>query len=305
MAVSGAAAGALGELSRERWRAAGGAPIAPPAAAGERWPEGLTPMFEQVDVAIARTRGAHNGAPAIREVEALFVDQIRGAERYIYAENQYFASRRIAEAILERVAQPGCPEIVIVNPRTGAGWLEEEVMSPARARLLEAIRKADKAGRFQIYYPVTEHGEDIYVHAKIFIADDRVLRVGSANMNNRSMGLDSECDLAIDAASPANAAAAAAIGTLVHDLLAEHLGSDPAVVAAQVSRTGSLIAAITALSHNPRRLVMVPPAEPNAAEAAVAENELLDPEGTVEDFEQIARPGLLRGLRRRARRVKG
>ena len=77
------------------------------------------------------------------------------------------------------------------------------------------------------------------------------------------------------------------------------------MVAAQVSRTGSLIAAITALSHSPRRLVMLPPAEPNPAEAAVAENELLDPEGTAEDFKRIARPGLLRGLRRRARRVRG
>jgi len=299
MAVDGAAAKALGELARERWQAAGGEPIAPPAGAGERWPEALPPMFEEVDVAIARTRGAYDGNPAIREIEALFVEHIRTAERYIYAENQYFASRRIAQAILERVQAPGCPEIVIVNPRTGAGWLEEEAMSPARARLLQAIRRADKAGRFQMYYPVTAEGADIYVHAKVFIADGRVLRVGSANMNNRSMGLDSECDLAIDAALPANAAAEPAIAGLVHDLLAEHLGSDPAVVAAQIARTGSLIAAITALAHNPRRLVTMPPSAPNAAEAALAENELLDPEGSSEDFERIARPGLLRGLRRR------
>jgi phospholipase D1/2 len=301
MAVDGDAARALGELARGRWKAAGGEPIAPPKQVGERWPEGLRPMFEQVDVAISRSRGAHHGLPAIREIEALFVEQIARAERYIYAENQYFASRKIAEAILERVAAPGCPEIVIVNPRTGAGWLEEEAMSPARARLLHAIRKADKAGRFQMYYPVTERGEDIYVHAKVFIADGQVLRVGSANMNNRSMGLDSECDLTIDATLAGNAAAAPTIEALVHDLLAEHLDTDPAVVGAQISRTGSLIAAITALAHNPRRLVVLPPGDPTAVEAAMAENELLDPEGTAEDFERIARPGLIEGLRRRRR----
>jgi phospholipase D1/2 len=299
MAVDGEAARALGELARERWRAAGGEPIAPPPeTAGERWPEGLAPMFEDVEVAISRTRGACDGAPAIREIEALFLEQIRTAERWIYAENQYFASRRIAQAILERVSQPGCPEIVLVGPRTADGWLEEQAMGPARARLLQAIRHADKAGRFQIYSPVTEGGSDIYVHAKIFIADGRVLRVGSANMNNRSMGLDSECDLTLDATRPGNAHAAPAIERLAHDLLAEHLGSDPEVVAAQIARTGSLIGAITALAHRSRRLVALPPAEPSAAEALLAENELLDPEGSDEDYERIARPGLLAGLRR-------
>ena len=261
-------------------------------------------MFEDVDVAISRTRGAYDGLPAIREIEKLFVEQIGRAERYIYAENQYFASRKIAQAILERVASPGCPEIVIVNPRTGAGWLEEEAMSPARARLLHAIRKADTAGRFQLYHPVSERGADIYVHAKVFIADGQVLRVGSANMNNRSMGLDSECDLTIDATLEGNAAAAPAIEALMHDLLAEHLDTDPAVVGAQISRTGSLIAAVTALAHRSRRLVVLPPGDPNAVEAALAENELLDPEGTSEDFERIARPGLLRGLRRRGWRAR-
>src|SRR4029078_11053320 len=33
---------------------------------------------------------------------------------------------------------------------------------------------------------------------------DRILRVGSANLNNRSMGADSECDLAFEATSGAH-----------------------------------------------------------------------------------------------------
>jgi uncharacterized membrane protein YdjX (TVP38/TMEM64 family) len=42
------------------------------------------------------------------------------------------------------------------------------------------------------------------VHSKVMIVDDRFLRVGSANLNNRSMGADTECDLAFDATSEAH-----------------------------------------------------------------------------------------------------
>jgi phosphatidylserine/phosphatidylglycerophosphate/cardiolipin synthase-like enzyme len=31
------------------------------------------------------------------------------------------------------------------------------------------------------------------------VLDDRLLRVGSSNLNNRSMGFDSECDVVLDA----------------------------------------------------------------------------------------------------------
>ena len=37
------------------------------------------------------------------------------------------------------------------------------------------------------------------VHSKVMIVDDRFLRIGSANINNRSMGADTECDLAFEA----------------------------------------------------------------------------------------------------------
>ena len=39
------------------------------------------------------------------------------------------------------------------------------------------------------------------VHSKVMIVDDGFLRVGSANINNRSMGADTECDLAFEATS--------------------------------------------------------------------------------------------------------
>jgi len=297
MAVDGAAARALGELGRERWQIAGGEPLPTPDADSDPWPEELEPMFRNVDVAIARTRGAHKKAGPIREIEALYVDMIRRARRFVYAENQFFASRVVGEAIAERLAEPDGPEFVLVNPRETEGWVEEEVMGPARAKLMQRLSDVDLHRRFRIYTPVTAGGVDIYVHSKIMIVDDEMLRVGSANLNNRSMGLDSECDLLIDCRQPGNAGAGTQIEKLRYDLLAEHLGVEPAQIAARFATTGSLIAAVEELSGMGRTLLPFRPEQPNRLEAAIADSEALDPESAGEAFEPLARPGLLAGPR--------
>ena len=298
MAVEGAAARALGELARERWELAGGKPIAAPGTRHVVWPKELKPMFREVDVAISRTRGASEPQQPVREIEALFIDQIRRAKRFFYAENQYFASRKIGQAILERLAENDPPEFVIVNPVGGQGWLDDTAMTPARARLLRAIAETDKHKRFRIYSPVTKGGEDIYVHAKITIVDDELLRVGSANFNNRSMGLDSECDVTIDAKLQTNRKAGPAISAVLDDLLAEHLGTTSAKVRGARSRAG-LIGAIEALRDEGRTLVPLDPGEISELEEKLAETEAMDPESAGEAFEPIARPGLLAPLRRR------
>lgn len=299
MAVDGKLASALGDLARARWEAAGGKPISAPAASSDPWPEELEPQFRNVDIAIARTRGEFDDEKAIREIEALFVDMIKSAKRFVYAENQYFASRVIAKAIGERLQEPDPPEFVIVNPRSGEDWLDETVMTPARAELLETMRKYDRHGRFAIYCPVTEKGADIYVHSKIMIVDGQQLRVGSANFNNRSMGLDSECDLLIDAGQPANAGTEETIGEVLSDLLAEHLGASVDSIDAKLSQTGSLIRTIESFSRGKGRgLVRFVPDPPTAAERAMVKSEALDPESAGEEFEPMARPGLLAGLRR-------
>jgi len=296
MAVSGAAARALGELSRDRWTSAGGSPIGPPEVLGDPWPDELKAEFAEVDVAIARTRGAYEGNPGIREIESLFIDMIAGARRFVYAENQYFASRAIAAAIAKRLAEPDGPEFVLVNPRSADGWLEEAVMGTARARLMQALEKADRHGRLRIYAPVTHGGDDIYVHSKIVITDDDMLRVGSANMNNRSMGLDSECDLLIDSRLPGNGLARRRIASIRADLMAEHLGVTAATVDANVRSSGSLIAAIEALRGRGRTLVPFTPPAHNAFEKTLADNETLDPESAEEAFEPQTRPGPFAGL---------
>lgn len=296
MAVAGDVARAIGDLARLRWKICTGEELQPPVETGSRWPRGLKPGFRDVPVAVARTRAPIQDYEEVREIEALFIDMIRAARDRIYIETQYFASRKVAEALADRLAKRNAPEVVVINPRTGQDWLDDAVMSAARYHLLKAVREADRHGRFQIYSPVTEGSRDIYVHAKVMIVDDVFLRVGSANVNNRSMGLDSECDLVVDARD--NEKARETIRKIECDLLAEHLGVTARKFETMFKAQGSLIGAIEALRGSGRTLWPLDPPRPGKFRTAISLDETLDPEGKGEIFEPTARPGLMRHLRR-------
>ncbi|HEX8642255.1 MAG TPA: phospholipase D-like domain-containing protein [Allosphingosinicella sp.] len=302
MALEGEAARALGDLGRIRWKIACDEELDCAEDHCDPWPDELEAQFGDVEVAIARSRGDDGENEELREIEALFLDMIATAERFIYAENQYFASRVIAEAIARRLAEPDPPEVVIINPRTGEGWLDETVMGAARAELVKSIGERDRGGRFRIYYPVTEKGDDIYVHAKLMIVDDRMLRVGSANFNNRSMGLDTECDVMIDGRRRGNRGCDQAIAALRCDLMAEHLGVDPKAVERAFAETGSLIATIERLRGGGRSLRPYQPPDFSSFSKSVARSQVADPESACEPFEPFAQHRLLRRLPRLRRR---
>jgi phosphatidylserine/phosphatidylglycerophosphate/cardiolipin synthase-like enzyme len=295
MAVDGDVARALGDLGRLRWRVCTDENV-PPAAMPEvqPWPECVVPAFRKVDIAIARTRGKVEGLEEIREIEALFLDMIALAKRHVFIENQYFASRLIADAVIRRLEEADGPEFVVLAPISSQGWLDEAAMGPARAMLLERVKAADRHGRFRIYTPVTEGGEDIYVHSKVTIIDDAMLRVGSANLNNRSMGLDSECDVLLDAARHPGQAMEAQIAAIRADLLGEHLGVEPALVQSTLGATGSLVETVETLRGGGRSLVPYVPDEPGLAGKQLAGSELLDPESAEQPFEPLS-PNKLTG----------
>ena len=290
--VGGDVARALGELARERWKRATGQTLEPPPPVSPLWPEGLDPSIQDVDVAISRTAPEYAGRKGVHEIEAFYIAAIRAARRTLYIESQYFASRKIAEAMVERLREPEGPEIVVINPETADGWLEEEVMGSSRSRLLREIEEADRHNRFRMYVPVTAGRRPIYVHAKVMVVDDWLVKVGSSNLNNRSLGFDTECDLAIEA-RPDSADAGRLtemIGGIRNDLLAEHLGVPNATVEQEIARDGSLIGAIERLRSDGRSLVPFKPPEFSQVEhALLAENQLLDPERPSSRWRRIRR----------------
>ncbi len=300
--VSGPAARALGDLARRRWAAGTGEDLDPVEGVEHEWPEQVPVLLHDVDVAISRTRPRHRDWELVHEIEDLWLAMIASARRCVYVESQYFANRRVAEAIATRLREDDGPEFVVVNPETADGWLEEKAMGTARAKLLGMVREADVHGRFRIYVPVTEEGTPIYVHAKVCVVDDRVLRVGSSNLNNRSMGLDTECDLTVEAPAgePRRADIASAVLGVRDRLLAEHLGVGPDDVAAAVAaHDGSLLAAVEDLRRDTgRSLRPFQPPRQGLIDTLLADTELLDPEHTPSKVQRVVGRVQRRGHRR-------
>lgn len=279
MAVDGEAATALSDLVRERWRRATGRRISTVhQPRSDPWPRFLSPDLKNVSVAISRTQPAYNGNPEIREVEALYLDAIAAARRSIYIEAQYFTSTAIGNAMARRLAESDGPEVLLILPRDGAGWLERSTMTVLRARLLRRLRAADRFGRLRVYYPAVPRLGDgcINVHSKVLAVDDTLVRIGSSNISNRSMGLDTECDLAIEAAGDARIGRA--VARFRDRLLGEHLGTAAEHVAELVATKQSLIAAIESLNGSERRLEPLDAEVPTWHDRLLPDGKILDPE---------------------------
>src|SRR6266403_614695 len=164
------------------------------------------------------------------------------------------AARDHTRPVAARLRKPDAPEIVLLTHRDQCGWLEESTMGVLRARAQRRVADADAHGRFRAYFPEPAGAKDacINIHSKVLVVDDEFLTVGSANLNNRSMGLDTECNIAVEARGEPDQTKA--IASLRNRLLAEHLGVDEAQFAQKLACTGSLIATIEALRGNPRTL---------------------------------------------------
>lgn len=278
MMVDGDVARALGELARQRWKNATGKTVrlAPPSVAP--WPPTVHPDFTDVDVAIARTDPEWNGRPGVREIEALNLAALASAREFVYIENQHFASRIIYETVLEMLQKPDGPEILVVNPDKCPGWVEEFVMGEARTQIINQLHRADRWNRFRVYTPHTDDQTPVYVHSKCLVVDDHYLRVGSSNFNNRSMGFDKECDLAIEATGAADHDKRRGIEAIRNKLLAEHLGVEPGQLAAMATACGSWLQAVERLRRDDGRSLRPIPFSEGSVEPTAVTDSILDPE---------------------------
>ena len=231
--VDGEAAAALGEIARARWAAAGCAVTPVRRESGDRWPNSVAVDGRDITAGIARTELETADQPGITEVARLFEASIATANRLIYIENQFTSANEIARALARRMASVPSLKVLIVAPRAHSSWFESQAMQGGRRSFITPFVAAGVTDRLRILYPTSQEPKSdaaaIMVHSKVMIVDDGFLRVGSANLNNRSLGADSECDVAFEATCEEHEAF---IRGVRHRLIGHFLGIEAREIAA-------------------------------------------------------------------------
>lgn len=202
--VDGEVAAAITELAQNRWRVAGCVADEIETVTGDRWPQSVAVQARDLTVGIARTEIATSSSGGVNEVARLFEVSINAADRFIYIENQFTSATDVAGLLVQRMLDVPELRVLIVTPRMHSSWFESQAMQTGRGGFIEQFVTAGLTDRVRFLYPSSRDEQGpaaVMVHSKVMIVDDRLLRIGSANLNNRSMGADTECDLAFEASS--------------------------------------------------------------------------------------------------------
>jgi phospholipase D1/2 len=278
------AADVLRELFVDRWARTEGPPVALAQCSVDAALEGAFPQ-EGADalplgsstVAFSRT-DARAPQQTVREVERLLVDATAAADRLIYIETQYFSSRAMCDALVARMRQAERErlEIVLVINAKPEALKEELAVGLRQAKILTLLSQTASATshRLGVYHTRCDGDApdrpSTYIHSKLLVVDDRFLTVGSANLTNRSMGVDTELNVSWEATatSEEDRQLRRRIESFRVSLLAEHTGldHDEALAAAtDLGRVDGLVSRLDGLTRLPNarltRHVLASPGE--------------------------------------------
>ncbi|XP_071943012.1 phospholipase D1-like [Antedon mediterranea] len=168
-------------------------------------------------------------------IQTAYVHAIQTAEHYIYIENQFFISliddsevtNQIANALFQRIVkayrEKATFRVYVVLPLLPAfqgevgedegrsihailHW-EYKSICKGEGSLLERLKKEGiiNPTNYISFYGLRNHGnlngtlvtELVYIHSKLMIVDDKIVIMGSANINDRSMLGNRDSELAI------------------------------------------------------------------------------------------------------------
>ena len=201
--VEGEAAAALGEIASARWTAAGCTVEDCEAVECDRWPASVPAGARQIPGRHRADRAENRVAGGVDEVARLFEASIGAASRFIYIENQFASATEIAEALAQRMVD--VPSLQRAHRDAEGAFVMAGIAGDAGRprRLHPSVRRGRRrrpaAHSLSFGGRTTRSSAAVMVHSKVMIVDDGFLRIGSANINNRSMGADTECDLAFEA----------------------------------------------------------------------------------------------------------
>lgn len=283
MLVAGDAARELAILARRRWELTTGSyPIplrsATSSALPPSWPASLKPNFMNTPVAISQTLPTWDKMQGEFHIERLYLDMIRRAERFIYMENQFFCRLNIAEALNRRLLERPELQVLLVSSYDPNGLMEKKAMWHGRLLFRDIVEKNGTSNRVALAYPVSRAGpqeKPVRIHSKLMVVDDCYLRVGSSNINNRSMRLDTECDLTFEATSPEERRK---IAYIRNDLIREHTGYELNDIEAIAQGKKPVSCLLRYLSHSRQHLYKIDDERYRHERFTHAAKQLADPE---------------------------
>jgi phosphatidylserine/phosphatidylglycerophosphate/cardiolipin synthase-like enzyme len=187
--IAGPAVQDVAENFAMRWRAITGEvlpPVATPPSAGDielqvvrTVPDGMYPLLPRGDFRILES----------------YLRALRGAQRFIYLENQFLWSPEILEVLRDKLARPPTPDfrlllVLPAKPNSGGDDTRGQL-----GTLVQADRDGGRLLACTLYAIGGEKDWPIYVHAKVGVVDDAWMTVGSANLNEHSLFNDTEMNL--------------------------------------------------------------------------------------------------------------
>ena len=187
--LRGPAVADVAEHFRMRWEAATDEPL-PPAehAAGQGDVEAQVVRTVRDGVFEKLPRGDYSLLEA-------YTAALRSAERFVYLESQFLWSPEIVEILADKLRDPPSDDfriLLLLPARANDGT---DVSCGQVAALIDAD---DGNARFlacTLYARSGNLRDNVYVHSKIGIVDDRWLTLGSANLNSHSLFNDTEVNV--------------------------------------------------------------------------------------------------------------
>ena len=187
------------------------------------WPDSVEPFFENITCAIARTVPFMDDVEPVQEVRYMLLGLIEQARDFIYIENQFLTREEIAEALNKQLK--ACPSlnVLIVSSYSPKSTVECEAYWSSRIDFKDILENGVDKNRVRMVCSLlkNEDGEFAHkrFHSKVMVIDDAYAVIGSSNITNRSMALDTECDLVFHAE---NSQQKAKIAEFRNDLIGEH-----------------------------------------------------------------------------------
>ncbi|OQR96436.1 phospholipase D, Pi-PXPH-PLD [Thraustotheca clavata] len=214
------------------------------------------------------------GCPTEKSIQNAYIRLITNANHFIYIENQFFVSglegdtlcqNRIANALVNRILRAAASNepfrVMVVMPLLPAfqgkpeekqayslrgvmHWQYRSICRGEGSIYRRLLKEIEDPFEYIAFFGLRTHGtqngtpstEEVYVHSKIMIVDDKSCIIGSANINERSMNGDRDSEIAVvveDAEMVANVTMGngGAVGKFGHSfrmkLFEEHFGAIP------------------------------------------------------------------------------